>query len=202
MPIRTNRGRAAVYRRLWGAPMRSPKHLAALLVVLVALLVLGGVVLPRLLGDSGGHGAVSSAAEGVSENDHPDHSSDRSDGSESLGSTRSGTRLPTQQSVEPDEKALTVVSAWAEAWVDHADGITKKEWLAALEPYTTDEFLPQLKSVRLRNIPSSEVTSDPEPVSSHTKSLVANISTDGPELRVTVVDTDGDWRVARYEQAG
>lgn len=37
MPIRTNRGRAAVYRRVWGWPLRSPRHLAATLGVVAVL---------------------------------------------------------------------------------------------------------------------------------------------------------------------
>jgi hypothetical protein len=41
MPIRTNRGRAAVYRKLWAWPLRSPRHLAmaafALAVLAIAL---------------------------------------------------------------------------------------------------------------------------------------------------------------------
>ena len=40
MPIRTNRGRAAVYRRLWGWPLRSPRHLIGLVVVVLALVLL------------------------------------------------------------------------------------------------------------------------------------------------------------------
>lgn len=37
MPIRTNRGRAAVYRQVWGWPLRSPRHLAATLGVVAVL---------------------------------------------------------------------------------------------------------------------------------------------------------------------
>ena len=37
MPIRTNRGRAVVYRQVWGWPLRSPRHLAATLAVVAVL---------------------------------------------------------------------------------------------------------------------------------------------------------------------
>lgn len=52
MPIRTNRGRAAVYRRVWGWPLRSPRHLAATLSVVAVLAaglgyVVGGGREPR-----------------------------------------------------------------------------------------------------------------------------------------------------------
>lgn len=36
MPLRTGRGRAAVLRRIWGWPLRSPGHLAIAAVVLAA----------------------------------------------------------------------------------------------------------------------------------------------------------------------
>jgi len=193
MPIRTNRGRAAVYRRLWGAPMRSPKHLAVTVVVLAGLIVLGGFTLPRLSGGPGGSDAVSASAHGSAQHDTPVAHSRNLD-------TPHGP-LTTPPSVAPAQQALTVARQWATAWVDHPEGMTTQEWLAELEPYTTSEFLPQLRNIRLGNIPSSEVTGAAEPLSSHTKSLVARIPTDGPDLRVTVIDTDDGWRVTRYEQA-
>ena len=49
MPIRTNRGRAAVYRRLWGWPLRSPRHLAASIIIFVVLVVTLGVIIPKVL---------------------------------------------------------------------------------------------------------------------------------------------------------
>ena len=39
MPIRTNRGRVAVYRKLWGWPMRSPQHLIATALVVLAVVL-------------------------------------------------------------------------------------------------------------------------------------------------------------------
>ena len=50
MPIRTHRGRTAVYRRFWGWPVRSPKHLAGTLLALVAI----GLGLGRVLPDNPG----------------------------------------------------------------------------------------------------------------------------------------------------
>src|SRR3569833_4694947 len=50
MPIRTNRGRAAVYRRLWGWPLRSPRHLMGTLVFLAILVTALGIVLPKAVG--------------------------------------------------------------------------------------------------------------------------------------------------------
>ena len=41
MPVRTQHGRAQVYRRVWGAPLRSPHRLALLAVAVLALVVWG-----------------------------------------------------------------------------------------------------------------------------------------------------------------
>ena len=46
MPIRTHRGRAAVYRKFWGWPVRSPAHLTGTVLAAVVIAVGVGVVLP------------------------------------------------------------------------------------------------------------------------------------------------------------
>ena len=204
MPIRTNRGRAAVYRRLWGWPMRSPAHLAGTVAVLAVIAVAVGILLPRLLGDPDDGGtALTPAADRYSAGNLPGD-----DQHGALGAT--GTTLPTRLTeplvtpspTAPDPEALQVASTWAAAWVNHQEGMTEKAWLDGLAPYTTEEFLPVMETVRLASIPSSEVTGEPEAVSAHAKSVVAKVPTDGPDLLITVVDTDAGWRVAHYEQAG
>lgn len=47
MPIRTHRGRAAVYRRLWGWPLRSPKHLVGAVVLIGVVVTAVGFLLPE-----------------------------------------------------------------------------------------------------------------------------------------------------------
>jgi len=192
-----------VYRRVWGTPMRSPRHLAVTLVVLTLVLVTGGILLPQLFDGSAGNEVMSRRSGHPSQHDTPlAHSRDLDEWEESAPPAGPPGPLEAPESVAPAPRALTVASDWAEAWVDHPEESTKKEWLAALEPYTTREFLPQLKHIRLGNIPSSEVTGDPEPISSHRKSLVVKLPTDGPALLITVIDTAQGWRVSRYEQAG
>lgn len=45
MPLRTGRGRAAVLRRIWGWPVRSPGHLAVTAVVIVVAVMVVSVVI-------------------------------------------------------------------------------------------------------------------------------------------------------------
>ncbi|MGH3988463.1 MAG: hypothetical protein ACRDTZ_14280, partial [Pseudonocardiaceae bacterium] len=47
MPIRTHRGRAAVYRTFWGWPVRSPRHLVGTALALVLIAVGVGLALPE-----------------------------------------------------------------------------------------------------------------------------------------------------------
>lgn len=200
MPIRTNRGRAAVYRRIWGAPLRSPKHLIATVVVLVVLVTVIGFLIPRLVPGSGkaapndpAQGAPSSAVE---------QPAGTTDDEPSLTETRLTESPLTPKSAPPAPAALTMARKWALAWVRHPKGTTSKEWLAGLAPFTTEEFLPQLKDVDLRNMPAEEVIGKARAVESTTSSVVADVRTDGPTLRITVIKRPDGWRVDQYDEGG
>ncbi|MBA0127932.1 hypothetical protein H0B56_20490 [Haloechinothrix sp. YIM 98757] len=196
MPIRTHRGRAAVYRRIWGAPMRSPRHLAVTVVVAVVLVTGIGFLIPTVFAEEGGTdegGEFSASAE-------------RYDGAGSdttAASTPEPTRLTapvrTPTSAAPNPEALDVAGSWARAWVDHSG--SDEDWLEGLRPYTTKEYLPVMESVDPDNIGAEEVTGEPEAVNSYTSSVEADVPTDGPTLRITVTDTEDGWRVTRYDRA-
>ncbi|WP_199433857.1 hypothetical protein [Qaidamihabitans albus] len=198
MPIRTHRGRAAVYRRLWGWPLRSPTHLAGTLIVLTALVVSVGIVVPKVFGEPGG--TTGSAASSTSST-----SATAFDG----GPLTSRSSLPTRlseprespTSAAPDPAALRVAGEWAAAWVNHPAGSTNEQWLDRLRPLTTEEYLPVMKSVNPGNIPATKVTGEPEATESYTSSVKAEVPTDGPRLSITVVETDAGWRVAHYGEA-
>lgn len=196
MPIRTNRGRAAVYRRLWGFPLRSPRHLVAT-VVAVAVLVIGiGVVIPRLLGP---HGGIGPAAAGSSSSTQPVATSDSAS---SPLSTRLTAPLVQPTSAPPSPEALNVAEQFVRAWANHPAGITNAQWLDGLRPYTTEEYLnAQMTTVDPVNIPATKVTGDPAVVASYTSSVQVLVPTDGPKLSVTVSRTSDGWRVSGYDQA-
>ncbi|MCU1686122.1 MAG: hypothetical protein JWQ81_6861 [Amycolatopsis sp.] len=203
MPIRTNRGRAAVYRRLWGWPFRSPKHLAGVLIVLAVVVVTAGIVLPNVLGSNN----PSNNAQ-----PQPNFGTTPVPGSSEVNLTAvpsATTSLPTRltgpqetpTSAAPSTDGLTVAKEWATAWVNHPGGITSQQWLDGLRPFTTDEFLPRMSTVDPRNIEASKVTGNPVVVTSYTSSLKVTIPTDGPKLSITVSQTPNGWRVSDYGQA-
>ncbi|SFB51132.1 hypothetical protein SAMN05216266_11527 [Amycolatopsis marina] len=203
MPIRTNRGRAAVYRKLWGWPLRSPVHLAGTLVVLLAVVVTLGIVIPQLPGGDSGSGP--SAATGESSQNEGD-STTGSDESDQDGSKPLPTRLTEPRETptpdDPDPAALRVAEQWATAWVNHPEGMTVEQWLDGLRPYTTEEYLPVMSTVELANIPATKVAGKATATSAFTSSVEAEVPTDGPTLSLTVVQTNAGWRVAHYDEAG
>ncbi|OXM67198.1 hypothetical protein [Amycolatopsis vastitatis] len=198
MPIRTNRGRAAVYRRLWGWPLRSPRHLMGTLVFLAILVTALGIVLPKAVGKpqakasptTGTTTSVTTTPPGIAA---PVPTSNLP--------TRLSTPLVTPTPVPPNEDALRVAKQWAAAWVNHPAGITSAQWLAQLKPFTTDEYLPVMQTVDPANIPATKVTGEPVVGTSYSSSVQLTIPTDGPKLAITVVSTNAGWRVANYDQA-
>lgn len=196
MPIRTNRGRAAVYRRLWGFPLRSPRHLAGTAIAVALLVIAIGVVVPQLMGPRQNNSltparipdTTSSAAAPTAASSAPME-------------TRLTAPLVLPTSAAPNPAALNVAKLWAQAWVNHPAGMTNAQWLDGLRPYTTDEFLPQMSSVDPANIPATRVTGDPAATQSFTTSLQVLVPTDGPKLSITVSQTPAGWRVSEYDQA-
>lgn len=209
MPIRTNRGRAAVYRKLWGWPMRSPTHLVVLLVVVAVLVIAISIAIPQLIGSPrDGSGAAAETTEQTTPADTaaPGTTGEQSaQGGQGSASTSLPTRIPSPPqsptSAPPRPEALEVATNWARAWVDHQEGTTTEEWLAGLRPYTHEEYMVELATVEPANIPSTRVTGPPEPTESYSRSLTVNLPTDAVMLRITLVDTPQGWRVAFYEQA-
>ncbi|MDQ7809193.1 hypothetical protein Q5425_36175 [Amycolatopsis sp. A133] len=198
MPIRTNRGRAAVYRRLWGWPLRSPRHLMGTLVFLAILVTALGIVLPKVVGKPQ---AKASPPTGTTTSRTATPPGVAASVPTSNLPTRLSTPLTTPTPAPPNGDAIRIAKEWAAAWVNHPAGITSEQWLAQLKPLTTDEYLPVMSTVDPANIPATKVTGEPEVGTSYPKSLQVTIPTDGPKLAITVVSTNAGWRVADYDQA-
>jgi hypothetical protein len=97
--------------------------------------------------------------------------------------------------------ALSTAARWTAAWVNHPQGTTAQQWVAALKPYTTDEYLGVLTGVDPSNVPASKVTGEPKAVRVAARSVQVRVPTDAFPLVVLVVDTDDGWRVAGYDRA-
>lgn len=179
MPIRTNRGRAAVYRRIWGFPLRSPAHLVGSAVAVIVLIVAIGIVVPHLLGNPNRSGPAPVRVQGADGTTTP------------LPSSATTTPLPTRltaplvqpTSAAPDPAALQVARQWATAWATHPAGITNAQWLDGLRPLTTAEYLPEMSTVDPANIPATRVTGEPTVTKSYTSSVEVLVPPTGRSCR-------------------
>lgn len=203
MPIRTNRGRAAVYRRLWGWPMRSPRHLVVVVFVVAVLVTAVGIIVPQLTGGTGGRGGGAAADPSGTSSTSPSTTTQATPavtGSASDLPTRLPSPPVTPTSAPPAPEALDVAESWGRAWVNHPDGVSAEDWLADLKPFTTVEYLTEMATVEPANIEATQVTGPPVAKNSYTSSVEVELPTDDGNLLITVIDTPEGWRVAFYEQ--
>jgi hypothetical protein len=199
VPIRTNRGRAAVYRRLWGWPLRSPRHLAASIIIFVVVVVALGVIIPRVLDrkptDPSLAGQPSTSVQGNQVGQLPS----------------SGVSLPTKQpppsnsaqAAPPEANAQLIAENWAETWIKPPPDNDVNKWLAELRPYTTEEFLAQMATIDPKNVPS-KLTPGVRPVRSTVSSADFEVSTDLGKVVITLikVSPSNKWLVNGYTKAG
>lgn len=193
MPIRTHRGRAAVYRRLWGWPLRSPKHLLAAVVLFGGLATGIGLLLPEPQLNSPQQRGSEQATTEVPNDD-------------AIAAERRAAKAPPTISVPqagpapaaPSPEGLAAAEAWGRAWVDHPPGTDSQQWLQRLRPYTTDEFITVMSSVDPANVPSTEVSGPAAPLESTSGSMDVRLPTNAGDLEILVIRTGQGWKVADY----
>ncbi len=201
MPIRTNRGRTAVYRRLWGWPLRSPRHLVASIVGVVVVVTTISVVIPNAIKPrpSGTAGTTSTVSTGGS-------------GGNQVGvlPTVTSSALPTKappptaapSSAPVNANAQAVADMWVDAFSRFEPGKTTKEkWLDGLKPHTSEELFPRLSSIEPANVPV--VIDEPlKPIKSFTDSAEFEARLEEGRLVVTVVKLPEGWRVHEFDKVG
>lgn len=189
MPIRTHRGRAAVYRMFWGWPVRSPLHLAGTLLLAIALAVGVSLALP-------GRGRVMPSSSPRVDASAP--------ASQPLLADPSGARAipPLAPSTPAPVAALAVARSWVNAFLTVPKGVTAQRWVEQLRPYTTDDLFPELRSIDPANVPAAQIIEAPRTVSVSAGSVEVDVPTTAVVVRLLLVSTPAGWRVASYERAG
>jgi len=190
VPIRTHRGRTAVYRKFWGWPVRSPKHLAATVLVLVAMCLGFGLVQPDH------RGSTDPTVPSMS----PRHSAVVPAPRSALA--QAGIARPAGPSESAPAAALTAARCWVQAFLTVPKGITAARWVEQLRPYTTDDLFPQLQSIDPANVPVAQIIEAPRTVSMGASSAEVDVPTTAVVMRLLLVSTPAGWRVASYERAG
>jgi hypothetical protein len=194
VPIRTHRGRAAVYRKVWGWPVRSPAHLAGTVLIAVVIAVGLGTALPDRH-PVGTARAVPSHGPGTAA------SASASTATLAGAGGHRASRVPAPSAPAP-AAALTVARSWVQAFLTVRKGMTSDQWVAQLRPFTTDDLFPQLRSIDPANVPVAQIIDVPRTVSVGAGSAEVDVPTTAMIVRLLVVSTPGGWRVASYEQAG
>ncbi|MEO7193449.1 MAG: hypothetical protein ABIZ05_01290 [Pseudonocardiaceae bacterium] len=195
MPIRTHRGRAAVYRKFWGAPVRSPKHLAATVLALVVVVIGAQRALPGTTRASAAPAAPVNRLRASSFAPAPPLAFPAETGS----APRPRIVVP---SIPAPAAALTVATSWVQAFLTVPKGITSARWVEQLRPYTTDDLFPQLQSIDPANVPVAQIIEAPRTISAGAGSAEVDVPTTAVVLRLVLVSTPAGWRVASYERAG
>lgn len=205
MPIRTHRGRAAVYRTLWGWPLRSPRHLVAALLGIALLAAGTAIALPD--DPATPTGAATESSEPPNQFDPqsraqlPGADPAESDPAGPGPSGSSTSRRPVPVGQAPDA-ALTVADAWVRAFLTAPDGIGAADWSEQLRPYTTEETFPELQSVDPANVPEAQVIGQPRTISTADGSAEVDVPTSAVVVRLLLVSTPAGWQVAGYQQVG
>ncbi len=211
MPIRTNRGRAAVYRKLWGWPLRSPRHLAASALVVLAFVLFLGYILPRVTGgnqtrNTSAETSTSASTSASSSSAPPSQGATGAIPPPPASPSITATRQSVSENKTPakaDPQALSAATDWAKAFVKH-DGVSQQQWLDALKPLTTDEyFATTITKIDAKNIPQTKLVGDVEPTpDSYTSSVTVEVPTDVKKLSITLVKTAAGWRVNEHDEVG
>jgi hypothetical protein len=197
VPIRTHRGRAAVYRRLWGWPVRSPKHLAGTVLVAVVVAVGTGLALP----ESRGSTVTAAPSRSVERKGGPTQPVAHPRSTPADAGIARQPPAPSPRAPAPTA-ALSVARSWVQGFLTVPTGITAARWVEQLRPYTTDELFPQLQSIDPANVPAAQIIEAPRTVSVGASSAEVDVPTTAVVVRLLLVSTPAGWRVASYERAG
>lgn len=200
MPIRTHRGRAAVYRRLWGWPLRSPKHLVGAVILAAVVLTAVGFVLPS---PPPPERNTSSSERAAAAQARAHHDSPPLAAPTSTAAPPSVSVPNTPPPPEPaDPAGVALVNQWGRLWADHPPGADRQQWAARLQPFTSEEFQPLMRSVDPANVPASAITGPATPVRSTSGSMDVKLPTNAGDLTVQLIREPAGWRVAGYDEVG
>jgi hypothetical protein len=210
MPIRTDRGRAVVYRRFWGWPLHSPRRLALTTLGAAAtgigIAVLTSLGAPRESQPAPAPtGAVMRpipATGRASTPLRPPVSTPAQPGLAAVTSSPTAVIPPTANTIGASRDAAQTARAFAAQWVTHPPGTTGQQWAAQLAPFVVPEYLATLESVDPNTIPATAVTGDPTIRTTSAAVAEATVPTNAGALQlVLLTQPDGTWRVRSYDQA-
>jgi hypothetical protein len=142
------------------------------------------IVIARALGGTTNSLVTSGAAGGLL----PSGSPAPDDGAESVPAPKPPITSPGTSSPQ------AVAAAFAAAWLHHT-GVTATGWRAALAQYATDRLSGELAQADPQTVPADRVTGAVTLVDHATTYVEADVPTDAGTLVLSLLATDGRWRV-------
>lgn len=105
----------------------------------------------------------------------------------------------TAPSAPPVNAAMLAAHTYVRMWARPA--LNRDAWYAGVRPLVVSAYAQLLADTDPARVPARVVTGSPQPVSSTTAVLVADVPTDAGAVRVTVVNTAGRWLIASASPA-
>lgn len=204
MPIRTQHGRAAVWRRIWGWPLTSGRHAAATAAAgTVVVLAIGAAV--GVSGGSGSPAAHRTPNPAIAPSYELPETSTYELPETSVvlpPSAPEAAPLPPPESAEAPPEAIMAAERFAAAFARPAAGTSPQQWLDGLRAQMTPESAGLIGTIDPTNVDVTRRTG-PATVTRSTRSLVeTDVPTDAGALHVVLLRTGPDWKVRSYTTGG
>ena len=199
MPIRTHRGRAAVWRRLWGWPLTSYRHLGITVVAAAA----AGLLVSLVLGGQHDPPATGGPPRPVQTQQHPPppppprpaaHPPVAPSDVETPQPTPEDPETPAVEPAPPE--ALQVADAFAGRFA--TPGLSTGQWVDQLRPYVTPETAGLLSTVDPMNV-QLRLAGPPQPTKVTPQVLHVRVPLEQGALQLVLVRHDR-WLVRSYDE--
>lgn len=183
-PIRSNRGRSAVWRSLWAWPLHSRTRALITLVVVVLALVLVGQIVSVGRGNQTAPPAPPRPAPAPKAPSAPPPSAPAP---EPGPITAAGPPAP--------QEALRDAQGFMAGWVAHATAPTPGSWVAGMAPYTSPEYVGQLATIDPANVTAARLVGDPTVTRVDDAVVELDWPTDSGLIHLTLIHPTGPWQV-------
>lgn len=205
MPIRTNRGRAAALRRLWGWPMRSTRHLSATLAVVTVVLATGGIGAGAGWLGTGGdqqstpHASAPSTSQvSSSDAETPSSASDVPDSSSTHTPSTMDAPAPLPGRAAHDPRPPKVALSFARAFAHHPPEMPRQEWVQRIAPHVMPESRGLLSTINPSTVDVTRVVGPPTMQQAGDAVARVTVPMDTHPLTVRVVQAGGQWQVRSW----
>lgn len=192
-PIRSNRGRAAVWRSVWSWPLASRTRAAfTLIATIIAVLLAGRIVSLGHTNETGPAHPPAPAATPAPPATNPPPQVPAAPAPGPI--TASGPPAP--------QEALHDAAGFMSQWITHQTAPSPGSWVARLAPYTAPEQLGQLATIDPNNVTATRLAGDPTVTRVDDALVELDWPTDDGAVHLTLIHPMGPWQVTAVSGSG